>query len=200
MASLPGRCLVLGVACVGPGWSVATMWRFLLLIPRSGSRLVWRLSRRGPWSCRWMSSSVMARSTFVLNRILMRGPCSLQVEDLENMPAGSPYIIAPNRVSYLDAFAVAAALDYSVLRRTYWAEHYVRVEQRDERVDVTVARCGEEGVDDLSLGGEVGLLALRVARAHHVQAHPPARSGPALTWLSNRPSATGPGRSSSRTG
>jgi long-chain acyl-CoA synthetase len=56
------------------------------------------------------------------------------------------------------------------------------------------------GVDDLSLGGEVALLALRVARAQHVQAHPPARSGPALTWLSNRPSATGPGRSSSWTG
>ena len=32
--------------------------------------LAWRLSRRGPWSCRWMSSSVMARSMFVLNRIL----------------------------------------------------------------------------------------------------------------------------------
>jgi hypothetical protein len=50
-----------------------------------------------------------------------RGPCSLRVEDLENMPAGSPYIMAPNHVSYLDAFAVAAALDYSVLRCTYWA-------------------------------------------------------------------------------
>jgi hypothetical protein len=50
-----------------------------------------------------------------------RGPCSLRVEDLENMPAGSPYIMAPNHVSYLDAFAVAAALDYSVLRCTYLA-------------------------------------------------------------------------------
>jgi acyl carrier protein len=154
---------------------------------------------------RWLeplgpARSAMARGMFALNRMMMRGPFSLQVEGLENLPDRGPFIIAPNHVSYLDAFAVAAALDYSVLRRTYWAEHYVRVEQRDERVDVTVARCGEEGVDDLSLGGEVGLLALRVARAHHVQAHPPARSGPALTWLSNRPSATGPGRSSSRTG
>src|SRR5215208_4335195 len=90
---------------------------------------------------RWLeplgpARSAMARGMFALNRMMMRGPFSLQVE----------------------------------------------------------------GVDDLSLGGEVGLLALRVARAHHVQAHPPARSGPALTWLSNRPSATGPGRSSSRTG
>lgn len=30
--------VVLGVACVGLGWSVATIWRFLLLIPRSGSK------------------------------------------------------------------------------------------------------------------------------------------------------------------
>jgi long-chain acyl-CoA synthetase len=58
---------------------------------------------------------------FVLNRILMRGPLSLRVEGLENLPDGGPYIIAPNHVSYLDAFAVAAALDYSVLRCTYWA-------------------------------------------------------------------------------
>jgi long-chain acyl-CoA synthetase len=65
--------------------------------------------------------SAMARSMFVLNRIMMRGPFSLQVEGLENLPDEGPFIIAPNHVSILDAFAVAAALDYSVLRRTYWA-------------------------------------------------------------------------------
>ena len=43
------------------------------------------------------------------------------VEGLENLPGRGPFIIAPNHVSYLDAFAVAAAFDYSVLRRTYWA-------------------------------------------------------------------------------
>ena len=39
---LAGGCLVLGVACVEPGWSVATTWRSLPLILRSGSWLAWR--------------------------------------------------------------------------------------------------------------------------------------------------------------
>jgi long-chain acyl-CoA synthetase len=75
---------------------------------------------------RWLkplgpARSAMARSMFVLNRIMMRVPFRLRVEGLEKLPDEGPYIIAPNHVSYLDAFAVAAALDYSVLRRTYWA-------------------------------------------------------------------------------
>jgi len=75
---------------------------------------------------RWLeplgpARSAMARGMFALNRMMMRGPFSLQVEGLENLPDRGPFIIAPNHVSYLDAFAVAAALDYSVLRRTYWA-------------------------------------------------------------------------------
>ena len=51
----------------------------------------------------------------------MRGPFRLRVKGLENLPDEGPFIIAPNHVSYLDAFAVAAALRHSVLRRTYWA-------------------------------------------------------------------------------
>src|SRR5829696_7399952 len=75
---------------------------------------------------RWLeplgpARSAMARGMFALNRMMMRRPFSLQVEGLENLPDRGPFIIAPNHVSYLDAFAVAAALDYSVLRRTYWA-------------------------------------------------------------------------------
>jgi long-chain acyl-CoA synthetase len=66
------------------------------------------------------AGSAMARGMFALNRMMMRGPFSLRVEGLENLPDRGPFIIAPNHVSYLDAFAVAAALDYSVLRRTYW--------------------------------------------------------------------------------
>jgi long-chain acyl-CoA synthetase len=65
--------------------------------------------------------SALARSMFFLNRILMGGAFRLRVEGPENLPDEGPFIIAPNHVSYLDAFAVAAALDYSVLRRTYWA-------------------------------------------------------------------------------
>jgi long-chain acyl-CoA synthetase len=75
---------------------------------------------------RWLkplgsAGSVMARSMFVLNRMLMRGPFRLRVGGLENLPDRGPFIIAPNHVSYLDSFAVAATLDHSVLRRTYWA-------------------------------------------------------------------------------
>ena len=47
---------------------------------------------------------------FALNRIMMRGPFRLRVKGLENLPDEGPFIIAPNHVSYLDAFAVAAAL------------------------------------------------------------------------------------------
>ncbi|HET6658855.1 MAG TPA: AMP-binding protein [Rubrobacter sp.] len=75
---------------------------------------------------RWLkplgpAGSAMARGLFALNRIMMRGPFRLRVKGLENLPDEGPFIIAPNHVSYLDAFAVAAALRHSVLRRTYWA-------------------------------------------------------------------------------
>src|SRR5215218_1267577 len=75
---------------------------------------------------RWLkplgpARSAMARSMFVLNRMMMRGPFRLRVEGLENLPDRGPFIVAPNHISYLDAFVVAAALDHSVLRDTYWA-------------------------------------------------------------------------------
>jgi len=65
--------------------------------------------------------SAMARGMFALNGTMMRGPFRMRVEGLEDLPDDGPFIIAPNHVSYLDAFVVAAALDHSVLRRTYWA-------------------------------------------------------------------------------
>ena len=75
---------------------------------------------------RWLkplgpAGSAMAKGMFALNRMLIRGPLRLRVEGLENLPDRGPFIIAPNHVSYLDSFVVAAALDHSVLRRTYWA-------------------------------------------------------------------------------
>jgi long-chain acyl-CoA synthetase len=75
---------------------------------------------------RWLrplgqTASVGARGMFLLNRAIMRGLFRLRVEGLENLPDGGQYIIAPNHVSYLDAFVVAAALPQDVLRRTYWA-------------------------------------------------------------------------------
>jgi long-chain acyl-CoA synthetase len=68
-----------------------------------------------------LGMSVLARGLFLLNRALMRGPFRLGVEGLETLPERGPFVIAPNHVSYLDSVAVAAALDYRLLRRTYWA-------------------------------------------------------------------------------
>lgn len=65
--------------------------------------------------------SAAARGMFSLNRAVARGPFRLRVEGAEKLPKKGPFIIAPNHVSYLDAFAVAAALDWQLLRLTYWA-------------------------------------------------------------------------------
>jgi long-chain acyl-CoA synthetase len=75
---------------------------------------------------RWLEplgpvASTVARGMFALNRVVMRGAFRLRVKGLEHLPNGGPFVIAPNHVSYLDSFVVAAALDYRVLRRTYWA-------------------------------------------------------------------------------
>jgi long-chain acyl-CoA synthetase len=58
---------------------------------------------------------------FALNRMLMRGIFRLRVEGREHLPAKGPYLLAPNHASYLDPFAIAAALSWSELRRLYWA-------------------------------------------------------------------------------
>jgi long-chain acyl-CoA synthetase len=75
---------------------------------------------------RWLkpldpARSAAARGMFFLNRMIMRVPFRMTVEGIENLPDEGPFIIAPNHVSYLDAFAVAATLDHGVLRHTYWA-------------------------------------------------------------------------------
>jgi long-chain acyl-CoA synthetase len=62
----------------------------------------------------------LAQGMFSLNRFVARGPFALRVEGLENLPEEGPFLIAPNHVSYLDAFAVAAALDNRRLQQTYW--------------------------------------------------------------------------------
>ncbi|MDX6380281.1 MAG: long-chain acyl-CoA synthetase, partial [Rubrobacteraceae bacterium] len=75
---------------------------------------------------RWLeplgsAMSFMAWGLFLLNRAIMRGLFRLRAEGLENLPERGPFVITPNHVSYLDSFVVAAALDYGLLRRTYWA-------------------------------------------------------------------------------
>jgi long-chain acyl-CoA synthetase len=75
---------------------------------------------------RWLkplrpAESVAARGMFALNQAIARGAFRLNVEGMEHLPEEGPFVIAPNHVSYLDAFAVAAALDHRRMRQTYWA-------------------------------------------------------------------------------
>ena len=51
----------------------------------------------------------------------MRGLFRLRVEGREHLPPDGPYLLAPNHASYLDPFAIGAALSWSQLRRIYWA-------------------------------------------------------------------------------
>ncbi len=64
---------------------------------------------------------VLGAVLFALNRVLMRGLFRLRVEGQEHLPAEGPWLLAPNHASYLDPFAIAAALSWSQLRRLYWA-------------------------------------------------------------------------------
>ena len=74
---------------------------------------------------RWLrplgpAESTAARCLFILNRGIGRGLFRLRVEGMEHLPEEGPFVIAPNHVSYLDPFAIAAALGYRRLRQTYW--------------------------------------------------------------------------------
>ncbi len=63
----------------------------------------------------------LAAVLFALDRLIMRGLFRLRVEGKEHLPAEGPFLLAPNHASYLDPFAIAAALSWSQLRRLYWA-------------------------------------------------------------------------------
>ena len=65
--------------------------------------------------------SAVARGMFALDTALARRVFHLRVEGIEHLPEVGPFVIAPNHISFLDPFAVAAALDYPRLRHTYWA-------------------------------------------------------------------------------
>ncbi len=75
---------------------------------------------------RWLEplgpvESALARGLFLLDRAVMKSLFRLRVEGIENLPEEGPFIMTPNHISYLDPFAIAAALGYSRLRRTHWA-------------------------------------------------------------------------------
>ena len=63
----------------------------------------------------------LATVLLALNRALMYGLFRLKVEGREHLPADGPYLLAPNHASYLDPFAVGAALPWPRLERLYWA-------------------------------------------------------------------------------
>ncbi len=58
---------------------------------------------------------------FALVRPLMRLLFGVSVAGLENVAGDEPLVIAPNHASYLDPLALATALPWRRLRRTYWA-------------------------------------------------------------------------------
>lgn len=75
---------------------------------------------------RWLrpltaSQRIMGRLAYGLAWLMMRVLFRLDVRGAENLPTGGPYVLAPHHVSYLDPFAVAAALGHRRLRDTYWA-------------------------------------------------------------------------------
>jgi long-chain acyl-CoA synthetase len=67
------------------------------------------------------AESAVARGMFALNRAIARRVFHLRVEGIERLPEEGPYVLTPNHISFLDPFAVAAALDYRRLRHTYLA-------------------------------------------------------------------------------
>lgn len=63
------------------------------------------------WSAMW----------FEFNRLVMRSVFRVRAVGVENLPASGAFVLAPNHASYLDPFAVAAALRPRMQQQTYWA-------------------------------------------------------------------------------
>jgi long-chain acyl-CoA synthetase len=63
----------------------------------------------------------LAMLLYLLNKMIMRGFFRLQVEGLDRVVATGQFVLTPNHVSFLDSFAIAAALPFSTLHRTYFA-------------------------------------------------------------------------------
>jgi long-chain acyl-CoA synthetase len=75
---------------------------------------------------RWLApegpvESVASRFLYALDWTLVHSAFRLDVQGREHLPKQGPFVLAPNHVSYLDSFVLAAALDYRLLRETYWA-------------------------------------------------------------------------------
>lgn len=75
----------------------------------------WWLAPRGA------AQRVAGRVFAAANRLAFRLLFRQAVHGADRLPPGGPYVLAPNHASYLDPFAIAAALDVARLERTYWA-------------------------------------------------------------------------------
>jgi long-chain acyl-CoA synthetase len=64
---------------------------------------------------------LVGAAIFGIVRPLMRLLFGVKVAGLENVAGDTPLVIVPNHASYLDPLALAAALPWRRLRRTYWA-------------------------------------------------------------------------------
>ena len=56
-----------------------------------------------------------------INRLIFRSLFHLRREGIERLPQSGPFVLAPNHASFLDGFAVGAALPWRQARRIYWA-------------------------------------------------------------------------------
>lgn len=63
----------------------------------------------------------LRRTLAAVNRLLMRLVFGLRVVGAENLPVSGAFVICANHASYLDPFALAAALPYDRLAQTWWA-------------------------------------------------------------------------------
>lgn len=64
--------------------------------------------------------ALLRRLSEFLLRLVMCGVFDLQVEGLELLPLKEPMLLCPNHVSYLDPFALGAALPREMVRHTCW--------------------------------------------------------------------------------
>ena len=75
---------------------------------------------------RWLAplgpaESAAARCIYALDWMLVHSTFRLSVNGLWRLPEKGPFVLAPNHVSYLDSYVLAAVLDYKFLHETYWA-------------------------------------------------------------------------------
>jgi long-chain acyl-CoA synthetase len=79
-----------------------------------------------PETARWLVPpgrmlAFIGTAMYAVNWLLMRLVFRLDVEGTDGLPRSGPIVFAPNHTSYLDPFAVGAALPFGLVRRAFWA-------------------------------------------------------------------------------